>query len=109
MTESIGRMDEGYFVPRGEILRWINQVLKLDLSMIEQLGTGAVYCQLLDAVCPGLVPLHKINWKARTEYEFMENLKVLQFVFDRVGMTKKLDVRFLSTLDHETCQKQVSR
>ena len=61
--------------------------------MIEQLASGAVYCQLLDAVCPGIVPLHKLNWKAKTEYEFIQNLKVLQLVFDRVGMTKKPDVR----------------
>jgi hypothetical protein len=107
MSESIGIMDEGYFVPRGEILKWINQILKLDLTMIEQLGSGAVYCQLLDAVCPGIVPLHKINWRARTEYDFIQNLKVLQFVFDRVGMTKKLDVRFDATLDHEARQGQV--
>ena len=93
MSESFGIMDGGYFVPRTEILRWINQMLELKLTLIEQLSTGAVYCQLLDAVCPGIVPLHKLNWKARTEYEFMQNLKVLQLVFDRVGMTKKLEVR----------------
>lgn len=66
MSESFGIMDGGYFVPRGEILKWINQVLKLDLTHIEQLASGAVYCQLLDAMCPGLVPMHKLNWKART-------------------------------------------
>lgn len=93
MTESFGIMDGGYFVPRTELLRWLNEVLQLKLTLIEQLASGTVYCQLLDAVAPGLVPLHKLNWRARTEYEFIQNLKVLQLVFDRVGMTKKLDVQ----------------
>jgi RP/EB family microtubule-associated protein len=68
MSESFGIMDEGYFVSRTEILKWINQVLTLDLTVIEQFATGVVYCQLLDAVCPGIVPLHKLSWKAKTEY-----------------------------------------
>lgn len=41
------------------------------------------------------MPLHKLNWKARNEYEFIQNLKVLQLMFDKVGMTKKLDVSML--------------
>jgi hypothetical protein len=34
MTESFGIMDEGYFVPRTDILKWINQVLALNLTVI---------------------------------------------------------------------------
>jgi RP/EB family microtubule-associated protein len=66
MCESFGIMDEGYFVSRTDIMKWINQILSLNLTAIEQLASGAVYCQLLDAVCPGIVPLHKLNWKAKT-------------------------------------------
>lgn len=28
-NESFGMMDPGYFVPRGEILNWINDLLKV--------------------------------------------------------------------------------
>ncbi len=30
MDDSLGMMDEGYFVSRSEILKWINEMLKVN-------------------------------------------------------------------------------
>lgn len=30
MNEAFGMMDEGYFTSRGEIINWINSLLKVD-------------------------------------------------------------------------------
>lgn len=108
MSESFGIMDEGYFVSRKEILRWINHTLGLELTVIEQLGSGAVYCQLLDAFLPGMAPVHKINWRARQEYEFIQNFKLLQTIFDKMGISKKIEVTMLANPDSETLKMQVS-
>ncbi|KAJ3129389.1 hypothetical protein HK098_001490 [Nowakowskiella sp. JEL0407] len=35
---------------RTELLSWVNDLLSLDLTKIEQCGTGAVYCQIFDSV-----------------------------------------------------------
>ena len=43
-------------------------MLDLKVGSVEQLGTGAVYCQLLDILKPGVVTMNKINWKAKQEY-----------------------------------------
>lgn len=32
-NESFGMMDPGYFVPRGEIITWINDLLKVSPSL----------------------------------------------------------------------------
>jgi RP/EB family microtubule-associated protein len=61
-------MDEGYFVSRLDILRWINHTLILNLQDIEELGSGSVYCQLIDSLYSGRVPMSKVNWRARLEY-----------------------------------------
>ena len=53
---------------RGELLSWANELMKSNLTKIEQLGTGAVYCQLTDVLYPGKLPLSKVNWKAKFEY-----------------------------------------
>ena len=50
---------------RGELLNWVNDLLKTNLTKIEQLGTGAIYCQLLDVLYPSKIPLSKVNWKAK--------------------------------------------
>ena len=53
---------------RGELLNWLNDLLKINLTKIEQLGTGAAYCQLIDVLYPSKIPISKVNWKAKFEY-----------------------------------------
>ena len=45
--------------------------------------TGAVACQICDAVFPGSVPMSKVKWDARNDYEFVHNYKILQRVFEK--------------------------
>lgn len=58
-------MDEAYFCPRQEIIRWVNQSLNLNIEVIEDLGSGAIYCQLLDYAFGQRVPMQKVSWKAK--------------------------------------------
>lgn len=88
-------MDEGYFTSRGDILKWINDLLQINISKIEQLGSGAVYCQILDSMYPGKVNLSKVNWKAKTEYDFIQNLKILQQSFIKLGIQRHIEVEKL--------------
>jgi len=56
--------NSGYFTSRNEIIDWINDLLITHLTKIEQLGSGNIYCQLLDAAFPEKVPLNKVKWQA---------------------------------------------
>ena len=66
--------------------------IQLNLTKIEQLGSGAVYCQVIDVIHPGKVSMSKVNWKARNDYEFINNLKVLQNAFDKIGIKRHVEV-----------------
>lgn len=59
------QIDNQHGGSRKEIVRWVNTLLDLKVGSVEQLGTGAVYCQLLDILKPGVVALNKVNWKAK--------------------------------------------
>ena len=71
------------------------------MNKIEQLGSGAVYCQIVDVIHPGKVALSKVNWKARHDYEFISNLKVLQNAFDKIGIKKHVEVEKLAKAKYQ--------
>lgn len=62
---------------------------------IEETSNGAVACQVLDYLFPRTVPMQKVNWGARSDYEFIQNYKILQKVFNSLEIDKKIEVNRL--------------
>ena len=83
---------KAYFVGRAEILDWLNRSLQLRLSKIEETASGAVACQVFDMLFPNIVQMSRVNWGARSEWEFVANYKVLQAACDKLGVDKRIDV-----------------
>lgn len=79
------------------------------------MGTGAVYAQIVDCCFPGEVAVSKLNWKARLEWEFTNNFKVLQQAFQKLKVAKHVEVSLFmnnmksTTLGRETCQGKTIR
>jgi len=89
---NIGMMEGAYFVGRVELLSWLNSFLSLSYKKVEEVCSASAYCQIMDAIYPGKVPLQKVKFDARTEYDYINNFNVLQEVFGKVGIDKKIDV-----------------
>ncbi|CEG36999.1 microtubule associated protein eb1 [Plasmopara halstedii] len=90
--QSMSLMDGTYFVGRKEILDWINTLCGISLSKVEQTCTGAVACQILDAMYPGKVQMSKVDWSANKDYEYIQNYKVLQKAFMQLKIDKHVEV-----------------
>ncbi|KAK9836297.1 hypothetical protein WJX81_003297 [Elliptochloris bilobata] len=84
-----------YFIGKNELLGWINTTLALNLSKIEQTATGAVACQLLDTLHPGIMNISKVDFNAKNEYDFINNYKVLQAAFLKLNVDKPVPVNSL--------------
>lgn len=90
-----GMMDSAYFVGRKELLDFFNDLLDLNLGKIEETATGAVACQIADLLFPGSIPMSRVNWGARSDYEFVQNYKLLQIAFTKHQVQRYVDVNKL--------------
>lgn len=92
MAENIGLMSGAFFVGKGELLKWINDFFRIGYVKVEDVASGALHCQILDSIFPGQVALHKVNFNAKFDYEFVANYKVLQEVFTKQGIKQHVPV-----------------
>jgi len=94
-ASAIGKMEGAFFVSRNDLLQWVNGLLQINLTKVEQCASGAVYCQIIDACHPGTVVMRKVNWMSRSDHEFIPNYKVLQVAFDKNRIQKHINVELL--------------
>jgi RP/EB family microtubule-associated protein len=47
------------------------------LKTLEELASGAVFCQILDLIYDGMVPLQKVHWNTDKQSDFAANFDVL--------------------------------
>ena len=99
-------MGGAFFVSRTDIINWINEVLQLNYTDLKQISNGAAFCQIMDVIYPNsgmlvsfpklisvnlsvfTVPMGRVNFNAKLEYEFEKNYKILQDTFTKLGIKK---------------------
>ena len=45
--------------------------------------------------------MQKVNWKAKFEYEFMNNLKIFYKMLEKIGASRKFDVNKLAKAKYQ--------
>merc|ERR1712131_376186 len=74
---------------------WINGSLSSNYKKVEELASGAAYCQFMDMLFAGCIPLKKIKFDAKHEHEYINNFKALQNSFKKMGVDKVIPVERL--------------
>lgn len=77
---------------RHEMLSWVNDCLQTAYTKIEELCTGAAYCQFMDMLFPGSISLKRVKFKTNQEHEYIHNFKLLQASFKKVGADKNVPI-----------------
>ena len=90
------KKDKAYFASKSELLTWVSSTLNLEIKSIEETQTGAIFCQLLDALHPGTVRMNKVNWKAKLETEYISNFKLFQQGLSNNNIDKPINIQRLS-------------
>lgn len=91
----MGMLDPAYFVGRVALLSWLNDLLALSYSKVEECANGAAYCQIIHSLHPTVVPLKRVDFTARAQYAMVANYKVLQAAFTKLSIDRHIDVEKL--------------
>lgn len=79
---------------RQELVAWLNNLLSLNITKVEQCGTGAALCQVFDSIYQD-IPMSKVKFNVNTEYAYLQNFKILQNCFTRHGIERPINVELL--------------
>eukprot|EP00088_Acartia_fossae_P025456 TRINITY_DN2628_c0_g1_i12.p1 TRINITY_DN2628_c0_g1~~TRINITY_DN2628_c0_g1_i12.p1 ORF type:complete len:282 (+),score=99.40 TRINITY_DN2628_c0_g1_i12:71-916(+) len=77
---------------RHDMLNWVNDCLQTRFAKIEEMCTGAAYCQFMDMLFPGCISLKKVKFNTKLEHEYINNFKVLQASFKKMQVDKIVPV-----------------
>uniref|UniRef100_A0A8C6SK83 DNA (cytosine-5-)-methyltransferase n=1 Tax=Neogobius melanostomus TaxID=47308 RepID=A0A8C6SK83_9GOBI len=75
-----------------ELLRWANACLHSGFTHIEQLATGAAFCQLMHILFPPLIDLSRVQFHCADPEDRRHNYSLLQRAFDE---KKEAELGFL--------------
>ncbi|KAL8655375.1 MAG: hypothetical protein Q9210_000909 [Variospora velana] len=79
---------------RQELLGWLNNLLQLNVTKVEQCGTGAALCQIYDSIYQDL-PMSRVKFNVNTEYAYLQNFKILQNCFAKHQIERLVPVESL--------------
>jgi len=79
---------------RQELVAWLNNLLQLNITKVEQCGTGAALCQVFDSIYLD-IPMARVKFNVNTEYAYLQNFKILQNCFTRHGIDRPVNVEQL--------------
>ncbi|KAK4209707.1 microtubule associated protein [Rhypophila decipiens] len=79
---------------RQELLQWLNSLLQLNVTKVEQCGTGAALCQVYDSIFLD-VAMSRVKFNVNTEYAYIQNFKILQNTFTKHHIEKTIPVESL--------------
>lgn len=80
---------------RSEMVGWVNDCLQASFTKIEQLCSGAAYCNFMDMLFSGSVALRKVKWNTNLEHEYVNNFKLLQESFKKMKVDKIVPIEKL--------------
>ncbi|KHJ98120.1 MutS domain V protein [Oesophagostomum dentatum] len=83
-------------ISRHELLAWVNSTIKANFSKIEEMSTGAAYCQLTHLLFRDSINLRKVKWNSRSEMDHISNWKILGTAWKTLGVDKPLQVERLT-------------
>ncbi|KAH8341678.1 hypothetical protein KR074_004192 [Drosophila pseudoananassae] len=79
----------------GFLVSWLNKELQADCRFMEELSTGAAFCQMLDKIKPGIIDLRNVDFACNRMSDFEGNFQILKQGLLALGIRKKTVEKFM--------------
>ncbi|XP_058499785.1 uncharacterized protein LOC131469012 isoform X2 [Solea solea] len=80
---------------RYELLAWLNETLQTGFTKVQQIYTGAAYCQLMDCLFHGSLELSRVRFQSSNTVDLIHNYSLLQAAFRKVGVVRFIPIEAL--------------
>lgn len=77
---------------RHDMLQWVNNMVQGHFKKIEELCSGAAYCQMMEMIFPNCINLKRVKMTAKLEHEYLHNLRLFQEAFNRLKLDKTVPI-----------------
>ncbi|PIC34917.1 hypothetical protein B9Z55_014430 [Caenorhabditis nigoni] len=77
---------------RKDAVAWVNNLLKSHFTKVEEMASGAAYCQLTHLLFENSINLRKVKLNPKSEPDILTNWKVLTTSWKNLGIDKPVDV-----------------
>ncbi|KAF7365991.1 hypothetical protein MVEN_00475000 [Mycena venus] len=74
-----------------ELLAWLNDLLQLNYTKVDECGRGGAYLQVLDSIY-GDIPMARVKMNAKGESEYLANYTIMETVFKDKNIDKVIPV-----------------
>ncbi|XP_068588994.1 uncharacterized protein [Cebidichthys violaceus] len=78
-----------------ELLAWLNATLQTGFTEVEQVCTGAAYCQLMDWLFPRSMDLSRVQFQSNNPMDTIHNYSLLHAAFRKVGVVRCIPTGYL--------------
>ncbi|XP_016958799.1 microtubule-associated protein RP/EB family member 1 [Drosophila biarmipes] len=82
----------GENMSRHDMLQWVNNLVQGHFKKIEELCSGAAYCQMIEMIFPNCINLKRVKMTAKLEHEYLHNLRLFQEAFNRLKVDKAVPI-----------------
>ncbi|KAH8337025.1 microtubule-associated protein RP/EB family member 2 [Drosophila kikkawai] len=82
----------GENMSRHDMLQWVNTMVQGQFKKIEELCSGAAYCQMMEMIFPNCINMKRVKMSAKLEHEYLHNLKLFQSAFNRLKLDKTVPI-----------------
>lgn len=89
---SIGLQHPAFAVSKVVLLQWIEETFQLKYAKVEEVASGAFYCQVLDYLFPGQMRMNLVNWNSKLDYDWIANFKLVQGVMAKNNISKPVPI-----------------